>query len=226
MSAFNFRAAVNSVKTEGEIWRLAVKSGVSIKYFKHNGKKSDRYWYEFTNLGELEGHDVFIVKGVMGWLNGGTFQGNCHGLGKTKLVQRTLYALFRAYHVFQKLDGPWINASKPSEFTFANFFNLIWKNTKDGFEIGIYTVYYERMPSTLQNNIPKIAQKLNMGMDEVAVWCGMDASFCESLVGDRDCEEVCKDYVRGIAKCFETKKRKREDAYDAEEQVVVVLDDE
>ena len=105
MSAFNFREAVNSVKFEEEFWRLAIKKGVSVKYFKCDDKDSVKGRYEITNLGELEGHDVFIVKGVMGWLNGGTFQGNCHGLGKTKLIQRTLYALFRAYDVFQKLDG-------------------------------------------------------------------------------------------------------------------------
>ena len=49
-------------------------------------------------------------------------------------------------------------------------------------------------------------------MNEVAVWCGMDACFDLSMCGDRQYEEVCEDYTRGIVKYFETKKRKRDDA--------------
>ena len=212
MSTFNFRKAVHSVKTEGEFWHIAVKSGVSIKYFKCDEKDSVKGRYEFTNLGDLEGHDAFLVKGVMGWFNERTFQDDCYGLGKKKLVQIAICALFRAYHAFQKVDGSWIDASKPSEFTIANFFDLIWKNTHTyEFTIGHYTRFYETDPSNMQN-LRKIAKKLNMGMNEVAVWCGMDACMDESRCGDRLDDLVCKDYVHGIAKCFETKKRKRDDA--------------
>ena len=102
MSAFNFREAVNSVKFEGEFWRLAVKSGVSIKYFKCDEKDSVKGRYEITNLGELEGHDAFLVKGVMGWFNERTFQDSCYGLGKTKLVKIAICALFRATMRFKR----------------------------------------------------------------------------------------------------------------------------
>ena len=73
--------------------------------------------------------------------------------------------------------------------------------------------------------IPELARELNMGMNEVAVWCGMDACFASSNCGeefiaeDEDGEkQLCEDYVNGIAKCFETKKWKRDDADDAVEE--------
>ncbi len=51
-----------------------------------------------------------------------------------------------------------------------------------------------------------------MTMNEVAVWCGMDACFDLSRCGDRQREEVCEDYTSGIVKYFETKKGKRDEA--------------
>ena len=69
MSTFNFREAVNSVKSEGDFWRLAVKSGVSVKFDSYDMKDPTNYGYKFVNLGVMEGHDAFIEKGVLGRLN-------------------------------------------------------------------------------------------------------------------------------------------------------------
>ena len=62
MSTFNFREAVNSVKTEGEFCELAVKSGVSIKFDSYDLKDPTSYGYKFLNLGDMEGHDAFIER--------------------------------------------------------------------------------------------------------------------------------------------------------------------
>ncbi len=61
MSTFNFGEAVNSVKTEGEFWKLAVKSGgVSIKFDNYDLNDPTNYGYKFTNLVDMESHDAFI----------------------------------------------------------------------------------------------------------------------------------------------------------------------
>ncbi len=67
-------------------------------------------------------------------------------------------------------------------------------------------------------NLGKIAKQLNMRMNKVAVWCGLDACFDLSKCEDRQMEEVCKDYTSGIVKYFKTKNRKRDDANYAEKE--------
>ena len=226
MSTFNFREAVNSVKTEEEFWKLAVKSGVSIKFENYDLNDPTKYGYKFINLGDLNGHDAFIEKGVLGRFNVCSWRDGFSDFDNM-MEEIALTALFRAYHAFQEFDGSWIDSSKPSEFTYAKFYDLIWKNTEvNDFGIGNYTHNYVAYPENMEK-IPELARELNMGMNEVAVWCGMDACFAASNCGDEFMAEdedgekqLCEDYVRGIAKCFETKKRKRE-----EEQVVIVLDD-
>ena len=227
MSTFNFREAVKRVKTEEEFCELAVKSGVSMKFEDHDPKEPTNYGYKFVNLGVMEGHDAFIEKGVLARFNTCTWGDGFSDFDMPFLEEIALTALFKAYHAFQKFDGSWIDSSKPSEFTNEKFYNLIWKNTESNdFRIGDYTLNYLAYPENMEK-IPELAKKLNMGMNEVAVWCGMDACFTASNCGDEFMAEdddgekqLCEDYVRGIAKCFETKKRKRE-----EEQVVIVLDD-
>ena len=82
MSTFNFREAVKRVKTEEQFWDLAVKSGVSIKYFK----EPDCSVYKFINLGDLEGDDAFLVKGVLGWFNSNTFMVSISRYCKTNCI--------------------------------------------------------------------------------------------------------------------------------------------
>ncbi len=66
-------------------------------------------------------------------------------------------------------------------------------------------------------SILDIAKNLNLSMDLVALWCGIDACFAAArstddfvCVDPREEEYLCKDSARGIVMCFETKKRKHD----------------
>ena len=225
MSTFNFREAVHSVRTEEEFWKLAIKSGASIQFYNYDPKEHTNYGYKFVNLGDLEGYDAFIEKGVLARFNVCSWRDGFSDFDTPRREEIAFTALFKAYHAFQKFDGSWIDSSKPSEFTYEKFYDLIWKNMEShDFRIGKYTHNYVAYPENMEK-IPELARELNMGMNEVAVWCGMDACFASSNCGDyfraedeRGEKHLCEDYVHGIAMYFETKKRKRDDADDAEEE--------
>jgi hypothetical protein len=149
MSTFNFAEAIKTAKTEDEFWKLAVKHGVSITPPSPPSYSS----YAFVNLGELEGHDAFIAKGVLGRFNACNY-GDAFAYYEIEYIEKiALTALFKAQKAFQKFDESCINVSKPSNLTFSSFFNLLWKNmSEDCFWIGSYT-RVRRFQRLLRNSI-------------------------------------------------------------------------
>ncbi len=87
----------------------------------------------------------------------------------TQILEMVAFiALFRVHKSFEKLDGSWINHTKPSKQTFSRFFKLLWMNVTDNdFWIGQYKLNTEKRLY--------ITKKLNSSMDHVALLCGMEA---------------------------------------------------
>jgi hypothetical protein len=210
MATFNFAEAIKTAKTEHEFWKLAAENGVSIDFVK-NG-------YKFKNLGSLEGHNAFLVKGVLSWFNSCDFRGGFSDHDNEFLEEIALMALYRAYEAFQKFNALCIDTSKPSNLTFSSLFNLIWKDRENEILcIGSYTDIF----SGNIEKLSKIANELNLSMEQVAVWCGMDACFATSNCGELFLAEdeggekhLCENYTNGIVMEFETKKRKRDEDED------------
>ncbi len=173
--------------------------------------------WKVENLGDT--HHMFIEKGVLGWFSSCDYGEayNYHdGVAEEEMA---ITSLFRATHVFQKFDASWINYAKPSKLTFSSFMDHLETNKKNSeIWLGSYDV---------DINIEKmleVAKDLNMSMDQVAVQCGMEASFAISTGGDdfmaedEDAEKhLCENCTQGIVMWFQTIKRKRDDGDDEEE---------
>jgi len=179
----------------------------------------DNCW-KFKNLGQ--GHNENIEKGVLAAFkacdNGKIFTDEYFDPEFVDYI--ALGALYNGHKNLEKLDGSWIDHSKPPHVTFTAIHDFIRADLK---ELEYYLGHYVKEMDSNPEMLWDIAKHFNLSMDQVAVLCGFNAAYTDCYEKDDfvpEKEEIetllCLKYALGIVTCFETKKRKRDENDDSD----------